>query len=124
MTNPLRGRPDDGSPPFPRLAALVKKAIPWSAGASFVVAIILTATAGVPEPPPGIAFHSKGLYIVERGAVIFAALIIGFGLLGRALRGELPSGFATTGVTYSERSGPRSWPVSAPPCRARGWPGS
>jgi hypothetical protein len=59
----------------------------------------------VPKSLPGVALNSTALFHVERAGAVVVGLIILFALLGRTLKGELPTGFsASTGsVTYTEK---------------------
>lgn len=79
------------------------KAVPLAAIAAFVAAVLVTVISDVPGPLPGIALGSEPLFYVERGAAAFGILVIVTTLLGRGLRGELPSQVSTTGVSYPER---------------------
>jgi hypothetical protein len=66
--------------------------------------VLVTACSAVPPRLPGIALDSTPLFLVERGGAVVAALIVVTGLVGRTLKGELPTGFSTgTGsLTYTE----------------------
>jgi hypothetical protein len=77
--------------------------VPLASAIGFVVALAITLRSSVPDPLPGIALGSEPLFYIERGVAAFAALVIAMSLLGRGLKGELPSQVSTTGLTYAER---------------------
>jgi hypothetical protein len=74
------------------------------AGSSLLAGVLITALSGVPGRLPGIALDSTALFLIERGGVVIAALIVLATLVGRTLNRELPTGFATPAgsVTYAE----------------------
>jgi hypothetical protein len=79
------------------------RAVPLASLTAFSAALAITLLSGVPHPLPGIALGSAPLFYIERGVAAFAALVIATSLLGRGLKGELPSQVSTTGLTYPER---------------------
>jgi hypothetical protein len=85
-----------------RRASYGHLAVSMSAVAAALAALAITVLSGVPHPLPGIALGSVSLFYIERGVVVFAALVVGVSLLARGLRGELPSQVSTTGLTYPE----------------------
>jgi hypothetical protein len=89
---------------FPGLARGVDRGLPWAAAVSVLAGVLVTAFSAVPARLPGIALDSTPLFLVERGGAVVAALIVVTGLVGRTLKGELPTGFSTgTGsLTYAE----------------------
>jgi hypothetical protein len=95
------GRGTDDGVTKSALEVWVKRLTPWGGAIALVVAIVFTSTSPVPPHLPGIALDSDSLFYVERGMVAIGALILIFGLLARALLGELPIGFSTTGITYA-----------------------
>jgi hypothetical protein len=78
-------------------------AVPLASGTAFAAAVVITLLSDVPHPLPGIALGSDSLFYIERGVAAFAALVIAMSLLGRGLKGELPSQVSTSGLTYPER---------------------
>jgi hypothetical protein len=82
---------------------LIERAVAVAVGAAFVSALLVTLVSGVPHPLPAVALGSEALLYIERGVAVFGALVIAIGLLGRGLRGELPSQYSTTGLGYSEK---------------------
>jgi hypothetical protein len=74
-----------------------------AAATAFAGALVITLLSNVPDPLPGVALGSEPLFYIERGVAVFGALVIAVGLLGRGLRGELPSQVSTTGLGYSEK---------------------
>jgi hypothetical protein len=84
------------------LAAAVYRWMPPAAVASLAAGVTVSLTSSVPHRLPGVALYSISLFYLERGIVALAALVVGFGLLARALLGELPVGFSASGVTYAE----------------------
>jgi hypothetical protein len=78
------------------------RAVPLASLTAFAGALAITLLSGVPHPLPGIALGSLPLFYIERGVAAFAALVIAISLLGRGLKGELPSQVSTTGLTYPE----------------------
>jgi hypothetical protein len=81
----------------------VDRALPWAAAASVLTGVLATSLAGAPAHLSGIALQSTFVFLLERGVVVIALLLIATTLLARTLEGELPTGFsATTGsVTYA-----------------------
>jgi hypothetical protein len=77
--------------------------VPFAAVVAFVAAVLITMISDVSRPLPGIALGSEPLLYVERGAAAVGIIVIATSLLGRGLRGELPSQVSTTGVSYPER---------------------
>jgi hypothetical protein len=86
-----------------RLVGGGARAVPLASATAFVAALVITLLSGVPRPLPGIALGSESLFYIERGVAAFAALVIAMSLLGRGLKGELPSQVSTSGLTYPER---------------------
>ncbi len=86
------------------IGAWVTRLTPWSGVVALLVAIVVSAMSAVPKHLPGIALDSDALFYLERAAVVIAAMIAGFGLLGNALLGNLPIGFSTTGLTYADQA--------------------
>jgi hypothetical protein len=88
-----------------RLARIwsAKQAVPVACSTAFVTAFAITLFSRVPDRLPGIALGSEALFHIERGVAAFAVLVIAMSLLGRGLRGELPSQVSTTGLAYPER---------------------
>jgi hypothetical protein len=80
-------------------------AVPLATSVGFGIALVITLWSDVPRPLPGIALGSEALFYLERGVATFAALVIVISLLGRGLKGELPSQVSTTGLTYPESLG-------------------
>lgn len=89
----------------PGLARGVDRGLPWAAAVSVLAGVLVTAFSAVPARLPGIALDSTPLFLVERGGAVVASLIVVTGLVGRTLKGELPTGFSTgTGsLTYTEK---------------------
>jgi len=87
------------------LTRCVEAGLPFVAFGSILAGILITAFSAVPESLPGVALNSTALFHVERAGAVVVGLIILFALLGRTLKGELPTGFsASTGsVTYTEK---------------------
>ena len=88
--------------PSARARRGAEKLVPLAAAATFVAALLITLISGVPQPLPGIALGSEPLFYIERGVAVFGILVVAMSLLGRGLRGELPSQLSTTGVSYPE----------------------
>lgn len=86
-----------------RLLRAKSRAVAIASGAAFLASLAITLLSGVPKQLPGIALESEALFYLERGVAALAALVIALSLLGRGLKGELPSQVSTTGVTYPER---------------------
>jgi hypothetical protein len=76
--------------------------VPLAAAAAFIAALLITLASGVPRPLPGIALGSEPFFYIERGAAMFGILVVVLSLLGRSLRGELPSQVSTSGVSYPD----------------------
>jgi hypothetical protein len=90
---------------LPGLARGVDRGLPWAAAVSVLAGVLVTACSAVPSRLPGIALDSTPLFLLERGGAVVAALIVVTGLVGRTLKGELPTGFSTgTGsLMYTEK---------------------
>ncbi len=74
-----------------------------AAVATFAASLVITLVSSVPRPLPAIALGSEPLFYIERGVAAFGFLVVAMSLLGRGLRGELPSQVSTTGLSYPER---------------------
>ena len=88
----------------PGLARGVDRGLPWAAAVWVLAGVLVTSFSAVPARLPGIALDSTPLFLLERGGAVVASLIVVTGLVGRTLKGELPTGFSTgTGaLTYAE----------------------
>lgn len=78
------------------------RAVPLASLTAFAGALAITLLSGVAHPLPGVALGSVPLFYIERAVAAFATLVIAISLLGRGLKGELPSQVSTTGLTYPE----------------------
>ena len=72
----------------------------WVLLAACAAAAGLTALTGTPSKLPNVALGSTALFHLERVVAFFAAFLLGFVVLTRAWRGQLPSAISGQGVTY------------------------
>lgn len=82
----------------------VDRSLPWVVVAWAIGAVLLTALSGVPAKLPGIALHSTGIFLLERGVVVLGLFVAATTIMGRGLKRELPRGLSTAlaSVTYAE----------------------
>ena len=99
----------------PGLARGVDRGLPWAAAVWVLAGVLVTSFSAVPARLPGIALDSTPLFLLERGGAVVASLIVVTGLVGRTLKGELPTGFSTgTGaLTYAEAGASSSDTIAA-----------